>query len=244
MVKVAGGFCIDRMEVTWDQYNAWLATNPSPVGGAPCSWKTTHQPVPECMAGEGTYYEETPAHTINYDDWDPPYVDGPAPVACVDWCDAKAYCAAVGKRLCGKMGGGDGDYGYFDDQTQSEWQNACASGSANNYFTYGGSGYADANASACNSYELGFGRATTTSASPNCQSSVNGYEGVFDLNGNVWEWENACIADVQDDLEYCRARGGSFSSNADSNACGQDDGGMLRFFAFSNVGFRCCADAL
>jgi hypothetical protein len=40
---------------------------------------------------------------------------GNFPITNVDWCDAYAYCAGIGKRLCGKIGGGTLDQGGLDD---------------------------------------------------------------------------------------------------------------------------------
>jgi hypothetical protein len=41
-------------------------------------------------------------------------------------------------------------------------------------------------------------------------SSAESFTGVFDLGGNVWEWEDACYDDsVRKDLATCYARGGA-----------------------------------
>jgi Sulfatase-modifying factor enzyme 1 len=59
-----------------------------------CAWNTSFQP------------ESSGSDCLNvwliFD-----LVNAPAnPVACVDWCDAFAYCRSIGKRLCGAFGGG------------------------------------------------------------------------------------------------------------------------------------------
>jgi formylglycine-generating enzyme required for sulfatase activity len=208
-VAVTGGYSIDATEVTRDQYAAWLSKNPS-TGGQPsyCSWNTSY--APSC-------------------EW-PPGVKGEHPVVCVDWCDAYAYCAGVGKRLCGKIGGGANGYGDDADATKSQWFNACTSGGQNDY-TYGDT-YASAT---CNA-----GSTTVPVASmPGCQSSTTGYEGVYDLGGNVWEWEDSCVAD-SGTSELCRSRGGSFNPYGVGLRC---DAGKLsaRGHTGYDFGFRCCA---
>jgi hypothetical protein len=59
-------------------------------------------------------------------------IRGPMQV-CVDWCDAHAYCKPVGKRLCGKIGGGPNLYADYASASSSEWYRACSSGGS---FTY------------------------------------------------------------------------------------------------------------
>ena len=95
LVPICGGYCIDSTEVTGAQYAAWLATNPSPAS-LPyyCSWKSTYN------SGTGTQ---------DY------------PVGSVDWCDAYGFCLGVGKRLCGKIGGGALPNFYYDAPTRSQW---------------------------------------------------------------------------------------------------------------------------
>lgn len=68
-----------------------------------------------------------------------------------------------------------------------------------------------------------------------CQSNVSGYAGVYD---NVYEWEDSCDGRVGL-ADYCRLRGGSFSSTDDTLRC--VFGASSRADGNSNVGFRCCA---
>jgi formylglycine-generating enzyme required for sulfatase activity len=71
----AGGFCIDRTEVTRADYAAFVAQVTAPGFGPECSWKVALSPP----AGASD------AH----------------PAVELDWCDADAYCRWAGKRLCG-----------------------------------------------------------------------------------------------------------------------------------------------
>ena len=78
-------YCIDATEVTVAAYGAFLATNPSTMTlPASCSMKTSFVPGAPLDLNRGNY-----------------------PVSQVDWCDAWGYCAAVGKHLCGRIGGGN-----------------------------------------------------------------------------------------------------------------------------------------
>jgi formylglycine-generating enzyme required for sulfatase activity len=105
MVQLPAGFWIDSTEVTRAQYRAWLQTKPT-YGGQPaeCSWNDDYTPGCHWPAGE------EPNH----------------PVVCVDWCDAYAYCQGVGKRLCGKIGGGPNGIDDYADATKSQWYYACS----------------------------------------------------------------------------------------------------------------------
>ncbi|HQP39247.1 MAG TPA: SUMF1/EgtB/PvdO family nonheme iron enzyme, partial [Polyangiaceae bacterium] len=142
LVWIAGGgkqYGIDEHEVSTAQYGEWLAGKPS-ASGQPsvCAWNTS--------------FESTC-----------PATNGKAPVACVDWCDAYAYCKSVGKRLCGKIGGGANGFDYVADVARSQWYNACSSGGAN-AFVYGNV----SDASACNGAQKGNGAVVDVKSLATC----------------------------------------------------------------------------
>ncbi len=107
-VKHARPFTIDQTLVTEAQYRQWLATSPSPAGQpAACSGNRDFAIAPACQGY----------------DFGCPSVS--CPVRCVDWCDARAYCLAKGRRLCGKPGGGAADFQRFQEVEASQWTAAC-----------------------------------------------------------------------------------------------------------------------
>jgi sulfatase modifying factor 1 len=208
---------IDATEVTAAQYSAWKATSPAApptVPSAVCSWKTSYS------AGAGT---------------------GSKPVTNVDWCDAYAYCKGVGKRLCGKIGGGANGFGDYANASLSQWYNACSSGSAHSY-PYGGNpqtSKTDAyDPQKCNGHDKSVGATMPVATCPGCTSLESGYTGLYDLSGNVWEWEDSCYA-TSGSLDSCRVRGGSFDDDGSGLHCSYDNG-PSRYFSASGVGLRCC----
>ena len=59
-----------------------------------------------------------------------------APVTCIDWCDAHAYCAWAGKRLCGSIGGGPNIPSSVSIAGADQWYRAC-SHAGDHKFPYG-----------------------------------------------------------------------------------------------------------
>lgn len=208
MVKVSG-FCVDSTEVTVAQYQAFLTakggdTVTQPTG---CGWNTSFTPSP----------------------W-PQTADANNPVIGVDWCDAWAFCAWAGKRLCGKIGGGSNPPAAFADPTSSEWYHACSAGGTR-VFPYGNS--YDANA--CEGGDLKPNRLIPTASKSTC---VGGFPGIYDMSGNAFEWEDSCVgtAGTGDD---CRVRGGSYTNPESYLRCSVDRS-FGRGAQEYNIGFRCC----
>jgi formylglycine-generating enzyme required for sulfatase activity len=161
---------------------------------------------------------------------------GNHPQVCVDWCDAHAYCKGVGKRLCGKIGGGPNGYADYADTSKSEWMNACSSGGKHLY-SYGDT-YQGAT---CNGQDMGLGTTKAVGTCPGCVSPEVGYSGVNDLGGNAVEWDDSCNG-TAGNQDLCRARGGSFLTSGVDLRC--DFGlGLVCYRDLSNidVGFRCCS---
>ena len=212
MVETPSGH-IDATEVTQAEYKAWIDTVPATTGQpAYCYWNTSYTPQA---------------------DWSPS-TKGDYPVVGVDWCDAYAYCKGVGKRLCGKIGGGSNLDADYADPAKSQWMNACSSGGQNDYpygATYAGT--------TCNGVDAPAQATVPVAAMTGCQSSVAGYTGVYDLSGNVYEWEDSCDG-VTGQTDFCRLRGGAFYVNSANLRCGVDVG-HYRDARDDGFGFRCCA---
>jgi len=220
-VELPIGYRIDRTEVTRDQYASWLASRPE-LTAQPvvCAWNTSFAPDTECLEVFKDAVCEGP------DCQDHPQV-------CVDWCDARAYCEGVGKRLCGRIGGGPTPFEAYADPGASQWYAACSASGWKEYpFGRG--------ATACNTVDLGLGTTTPVGSLPDCQPGMEGYQGVMDLGGNAWEWEDSCQSDTGDD-DYCHVRGGSFNSAEETLACA-DAHAYPRSMKSFYVGFRCCSE--
>jgi formylglycine-generating enzyme len=218
-VELPQRFTIDATEVTRSQYQAWLSTGPSAGSqSASCAWNTSFTPTCE---------------------WPPAADEGNFPVQCVDWCDAYAYCAGVGKRLCGQIGGGPVGYAVADT-TASQWVAACSADGVNDY-PYGNS----YEPKTCNGQDNKPGGAPfpcatlkEAGAMAGCQSSEAGYAGVFDLSGNLYEWLDSCTAQTGDQ-DLCHSAGGSTCRTTpylDCTTLVHD----LRSMKNTSLGFRCC----
>jgi sulfatase modifying factor 1 len=219
LVALPAGFSIDATEVTRGQYQTWLKTGPATDGQiADCAWNTSFVPDSFCMSGKGVYQGVDPCNH---------------PQVCIDWCDAYAYCLAQGKRLCGKIGGGTNALHDHANASLSQWDNACTSGGTYWGYPYG-NGYSRG---VCNG-EMVIGMTVPVGTMPSCQSSVPGYQGVYDLSGNADEWEDCC--EGAGETGTCFAGGGYYGEAEDFLQCGTG-GYSLRPTVSMTRGFRCCS---
>jgi formylglycine-generating enzyme len=195
---IAGRLCVDRTEVSRASYAVFLGGAPNPEGtglGNTCRWNTTLDPAFDWPAPGGT------------EAW---------PVVGVDWCDARVYCQAQGKRLC----------------TETEWFEACSRSGARS-FPYEGAFVSGR----CN----GAGGTGTPVAIGSLGQCTGGFDGLFDLSGNVAEWVDDCDNQMNPQNHLCAFRGGSYLSDGDQLSCGAASRASdRRSSSAADRGFRCC----
>jgi formylglycine-generating enzyme required for sulfatase activity len=226
-----GTYCVDQTEVTNKQYADFLATNPS-TGSQPstCAWNTDFTPT--AMASP----ENCPNVSLVYD----PIARPNFPVACIDWCDATAYCKSVGKHLCRSFAGGDLPTNKTTDATSDEWYAACSAGGSVK-FTYGNTYQGNY----CNMDLFGAPSSIQVGTAPACHGASLPYSYLYDMNGNVAEWQSACNG-TAGAADTCAARGGSWlsSNSPDPTRAGDCVAAptSARSRRSSQIGFRCCYD--
>jgi formylglycine-generating enzyme required for sulfatase activity len=216
-------FCIDSTEVTNAAYAAFLTAAVSPTTqGARCGWNQTF--VPETKATNGPPCPPfDPVGRANY------------PVACVDWCDADAYCRWAGKHLCQKPGGGS--VVSNDVKDGSEWVIACTGDGAGKY-PYGEMGVAGMCVD--QKYPAATPGLRPVKEATQCEGGV---PGLFDMSGNAWEWLDDCREQsTKGDEDACDTLGGSFSSSVTNTSC-REAAPFFRNQVAGDTGFRCCVDA-
>jgi len=204
-----GTYCIDATEVTGAQYKEFLAAKAGDTSGQPpaCAGNTTFLPG----ANPGDTY----------------------PVEAVDWCDAYAFCAWAGKRLCGKVaGGGNVPSTMLSNAFADEWFRACSHEGTRTY-PYG-STYTEG---ACVVADAGPPRPAGSTAT--CEG---GYPGIFDMAGNLWEWEDSCDGDAGG-ADICTLRGCSYAAGGGATGeCAQTFSGKRDGTDSYDVTIRCCSD--
>ncbi len=200
------GFAIDARETSNAEYQQFVAvTHDMTAQPSACAWNDDFTPQGPLGAPS-------------------------LPVVGIDWCDAQAYCAWSGKRLCGAISGGPNKFSQLVDATNNQWYRACSNGDGRRY-PYGPT----YNKLACNGDDFDVNDRVDVGSLPGCEAPV---AGIFDLSGNVWEWVDSCNGDGPD--AECLRRGGSYFSDADDLRCD-----LLskrpRATAVSYVGVRCCS---
>jgi formylglycine-generating enzyme required for sulfatase activity len=156
--------------------------------------------------------------------WDKPAMDR-HPVNCVDWRQASAYCAFVGKRL----------------PTEQEWEYAASGadgrkypwkdGPPSNQLCWNGEGN-----------DLGKNNRQGTCAVGRYPAGASPF-GAFDMAGNVWEWtaNSYCPSyEGKDCMEERKViRGGGWNNVKAEYVRAQDRSNELVKARNDNVGFRC-----
>jgi formylglycine-generating enzyme required for sulfatase activity len=208
MVNIDGMFCIDSTEVTVGQYNAFQN-----AAGAPGSH---HEPA---ACAFNTMYAPNGPTSQTVDD---------NPVAYVDWCDAFAFCDWAGKRLCGAVDGGpatEANYGL----PSNEHFYACSNG-GRNVWPYGN----DYEPKECNDGDGGIGMVWSVTTG----TCAGAFPGLYDMVGNLQEWQNGCEGDAGSG-DFCIHGTGSFETT-DKPTCNTFDHDQ-RGTPDQGIGFRCCA---
>lgn len=217
---IGRSFCIDAKEVTAGAYKTWVDTSPATTGQPTyCSWNTTFVPQVDTGYPSGWY----PPDATHAND----------PVRWVDWCDAAAYCKAAGKHLCGAFGGGPITFTAVGDATKSAWMAACSADGTRAY-PYGAS-YDPAK---CNGKDAGAMYPTVGGAFIDC---VGGYPGLYDMSGNVHEWEDNC-AGATGASDVCYSRGGSYGTGTTAKLSCNGSEAYTRNTTSLYTGFRCCKE--
>jgi formylglycine-generating enzyme required for sulfatase activity len=216
-VKLSG-YCIDRTEVPVAAYAACVAA------GA-CL------PIPELMPREiaglcNASRDDRQQHPVN----------------CVNWAQAVAYCAFVGKRL----------------PTEAEWEYA-ATGPGEQRFPWGNDAPSAGRLNACGSEcrplraRLGVETAVMYEASDRWETTapVGSFPravspvGALDMDGNVSEWTSdlyasyAGTASTFQDGPHRVVRGGAFLDTDASRVRGASRGNAAPGSYDVNIGFRC-----
>lgn len=208
MIKVTS-FYIDSTEVTAAQYAAFMADKAVNVQAqAPeCAWNDTFEPL---------FLQGVAA----------PLAD--QPVTNVDYCDAAAFCAWAGKRLCGRISGGGLTLPELADPSQSQWFAACG-GPTGQHYPYGGA----YQSKACNDEDAGKHGLVNVGAFEKCSGY---YPGLFDMLGNAQEWTDTCDA-KNGALDGCERIGGSYTDRQECSTSGL----AHRNLRSPELGFRCCS---
>lgn len=158
------------------------------------------------------------------------------PVTCVDWDQARAYCAWMGKRLC----------------TEAEWEKA-ARGLDGNKYPWGNEPVTCEHA-VFNEEGVAAGRGCGTGTTSSIGSRPDGASpyGVLDMLGNVFDWVEddwfdsyeQTLADGSARIDPARgydkvARGGAYFSRSNILRASHRSG-LERHLGDETSGIRCC----
>lgn len=221
-------YCIDSTEVTIQQYNEWLLDQPN----------AADQPE-VCKAWNATHYPKTHNNCQGFNFGDALKESPERPIVCVNWCDAASFCQWAGKRLCGRVAGGSNDFANDSDPLDSQWYRACSAGGGRK-FPYGDEYDATACVGEDHDGKPGYQSSSDIPLPVGESGCKGGFEDLFDMSGNVAEWEDACDSEEGQD-DPCRVRAGSYMHGISELACSSSMV-LSRKTVYIDFGFRCCAE--
>ncbi|MDB4933792.1 MAG: hypothetical protein JWP87_764, partial [Labilithrix sp.] len=253
-LSTGGAYCIDSAEVSKGQYNKFITAN------VPVTTQTG-----ACLTSNADF--------VPRGAWPPAAVNPTLafnlglPVHYVDWCDAFAYCKWASKQLCGTIGGGTLAAADRNTAAKSAWYNACSAqgtktypygntysstfcngdgvGSAGGATDARGSGFGFSSNGDTGVYEVVTSDAVGNITAPAHAGCQGGSVGVYQMSGNVAEWEDSCDGTLAS--SSCAVRGGSYNAAADPAALTCASARTeVRMPAvadpdpLADIGFRCC----
>ena len=218
VVSPAGTFCVDWYEVTNARYDTFVKAGGYPAEPSGCSGNNTAANLAPKESGNCPIFK--------------PQGEAKLPVSCVDWCDAYAYCKKVGKRLCGRIGGGSVPSGQLTNASESEWYQACSK-NGTQQFPYGNF-YSE---KTCQGVDATAPERVQVDTLTSCEG---GYPDLLHMSGNLREWEDGCVGG------NCPERGGGYFDTQNPGSSNNLTCGSANMAPRTSVshfrGFRCCAD--
>jgi formylglycine-generating enzyme len=230
MVVLPTGYCIDATEVSRVDYADFLRAQPAPSSLAQCAGDDLE---PGCeWPGFDEAYEKMKNGDQEYD-W---YALN-RPATCVDWCDAAAYCERLDKHLCGNHHAVGAEFEDFANPNESLWSMACTAAGANDY-PYGDEFIAGRCVDSTPVQSSAPTQPEAIARRDGCAGNKSMFACIFDLSGNVAEWENSC--DSEQAGARCHVRGGSYLDSGADVSCAAAATSERSTNTDPSVGFRCC----
>jgi formylglycine-generating enzyme required for sulfatase activity len=220
-----GSYCIDQYETTVAEYDTFQNAAKNAALPPPC---------------DTNGFQNGPS---------PAAFDPQLPAWGLSWCDAVGFCKYAGKRLCGSIernpDAGVFDAGQFDVTTAatgSEWFYACSNGGTTAY------PYGDTfNQTTCNAPTINVEPLAEVGAFADCHGLSSPYDQIFDMAGNLEEWEDNCVQEGAEPAptDKCAMRGGQYLvlvAFDQTTACGFLGDTQPRQSNHDVAGIRCCKD--
>ena len=213
-----GNYCIDQTEVTQSQYAAFLATKPATKDHSVAWCQTANQgyePKIQDDTGQGSCLVGA-VDVEKKGEW---------PMVCVDWCDAYAYCAWAGKRLCGSRQGAGLALKTEPSSLDGQWEYACTNGGTSTFST----------GQQPDGQTCAPGGDSPVSSHQECRGAKAPFSGIYSLTGGVSEWEDSCNDEPV-------ARDCSVRTGSPTKECTDRGEYSAANSGIPGLGFRCCAD--
>lgn len=164
------------------------------------------------------------------------------PIRCIDWCDAVAFCAWAGKRLCY---GGTSGITEPTENVSDEWGSACSDQSRTELPYGNGNTFQPGKCRIAGDQCVYEGlQHVCTPGEVGTKPECEGQFGTQDMIGNVAEWIYMCqLKDgaLPAAAHTCRYRGGSYAETDIVKGTCHVSPHARRDAREPFIGFRCCS---